>query len=512
MPGGPILNLIDMFLEARSRAKNKVFLTMDNEKVTFNEAYNRVMQLGAGLKALGVVKGDRVAMLLNNSPEFIYTYFAVLFLGAEIIPLNTFLRTEEVIYILNDSGAKLLVTSPDFSGVCRGAEFGTVGTLENIIALGPMDGVSHLLYKDVLKDTVFEPGHIDKQDVAAIIYTSGTTGHPKGAMLTHQNLVANVEQSIQAIKVRSSDRFIIFLPMFHAFSFTVCVLIPVYKRCGLSIIRSIQPFSRIIKAVFMERITIFIAIPQVYNVLAAKKIPRWLLWLNPVRLCISGAAPLAGDVLKRFEAKFRVPLMEGYGLSEASPVVSVNPFDSARKAGSVGPPLPGIDAKIVNDAGESMEAGEVGEIAIRGKNIMKGYFNRAEETSEVMSDGWLKTGDIGKIDGDGYLFIVDRKKDLIIVNGMNLYPREVEEILYSHPDVEDAVVVGKKDETHGEIPIGVVKLRTGAALDEKEIRRFCRTHLANFKVPNRFEFWDDIPRTGTGKILKREIKRMINEK
>jgi len=506
------LNLIDLLEKAAANNGKKVFLIENKKKpVTFGETRKKVLELASGLLKLGVKKGDRVALLLNNSPEFIYFYFAAQYLGAEIIPLNTFLRQEEIIYILNDSNAVALVTSSDFNQVMKDFSISRANSLKNIISTDELKDVKSILCKDILSNETITPAVPSDTDTAAIIYTSGTTGHPKGAMLTHKNLVSNVEQSIKAINIKPSDRFIIFLPMFHAFSFTVCVLIPLYVNCRLTIIKSIQPFSNILKAIMKDRISIFVARPQVYNVLSGKKIPRWLLWLNPIRLCISGAAPLAGEVLKNFEMKLRVPLMEGYGLSEASPVVSVNPFDKTRKAGSVGKPIPDVEVRIVDEEGRNLPQGSAGEIVIKGPNIMKGYFNRPSETAEVLKDGWLFTGDIGRLDSDGYLFIMDRKKDLILVNGMNLYPREVEEVLYRHPAVADAAVVPKKDHVHGEIPIGVILLKEGASANEAELKKFCKPHLAAFKIPHKFEFWKEIPRNGTGKILKREIKRIINE-
>jgi len=204
--------------------------------------------------------------------------------------------------------------------------------------------------------------------------------------------------------------------------------------------------------------------------------------------------------------------MEGYGLSETSPVVSVNPLDGVRKAGSVGPPVPRVTVKAIDDNGKVITDGSPGELLVKGPNVMKGYFNKKEETDEILKDGWLHTGDIAKIDEDGYIFIVDRKKDLILVNGMNLYPREVEEVLYTHPAVADAAVVGKKEPAHGEIPIGIIKLKENASVTDAELKKFCRPLLANFKVPHRFEFWDELPRNGTGKIMKKEIKKAINEK
>lgn len=508
------MNLIEVMIRSKEQNPQKIFLKMNKIKKTFKTFYDDVSCLAYGLKEIGIKKGDRVAILLNNSIEFIISYFAILTLGGVVVPLNTFLRQDEIIYILNDCMAKILITSSDFESTLKDFNFNKIPSLENIISVGKLNNIKSIEYDIILKKGRLNIPFIDvdEESIAVLIYTSGTTGFPKGAMLSHKNLISNVKSCIKAIRINENDKFIIFLPMFHAFSFTVCVLIPLYCKCTLTIIKSIQPFSKILKSILFDRITIFVAIPQVYNVLSNKKIPRWLLWLNPVRVCISGAAPLAGEVLRRFEERFKVPLLEGYGLSEASPVVSVNPLDGTRKPGSVGPPIPGVEVKIVDDDGNFLKPGQVGEIIVKGPNIMKGYYNRDVETNMTIRDGWLYTGDLGKIDEDGYLYIIDRKKDLIIVNGMNLYPREVEEVLYKHPAIKGAVVVGKKDALHGEIPIGVILLKEGMSATEQELKKFCKQHLANYKIPHKFEFWKELPMTGTGKILKREVKRIINER
>ncbi len=508
---GEIMNLIDVLKKSKEEAGNKKFLIYEKGKKTFAQFYDEVIKLSCGLKESGVKKNDKIALLLNNSPEFIISYFAIINLGAICVPLNTYLNKEEIIYILNDCGAKILITSSDFKDILQDINPNRIPSLENIISINKIDKIKYLDYKNILKEGQLDFVDIKDDDVAVIIYTSGTTGYPKGAMLTHKNLISNVEASIAVIKIKENDKFIIFLPMFHSFSFTVCVLIPLYCKCQLTIIKSIKPFGKIIKAIFFQRITMFVAIPQVYNVLSNKKIPKIFLWFNPIRICISGAAPLAEEVLIKFEKKFKIPLLEGYGLSEASPVVSVNPFDGIRKQGSVGLPLPGVSVKIVDENGNELGVDEIGEIVVKGPNVMKGYYNRQRETEEIIKDEWLFTGDIGKIDKDNYIYILDRKKDLILVNGMNLYPREVEEVLYKHPAIEDVVVVGKKDETHGEIPIGVIKLKEGFNVAEYELRKFCKEYLANFKIPHKFQFWNELPRTGTGKILKREIRRIINQ-
>lgn len=509
------MNLREMLHRASSEAGSKVFTISETGKKTFGQFAAEAGAFAAGLSSLGIKKGDRVAILLNNSPEFLTSYFGCVCIGVEVVPLNTFLSLEEITYILTDCSAKVLVTSPDFDAVLKDFSINRVNSLEKVISTGPSTVKGALLYSSFLSDEKPPEPVIIDTDTAVIIYTSGTTGHPKGAMLSHSNLVSNVEASIKAIHISNNDRFIIFLPMFHAFSFTVCVLIPIYCMCRLSIVKSIQPFGKIIKAIMRDRVNIFVAIPPVYNVLSAKKFNKLLLgiFMNifPIRVCVSGAAPLSAEVLKNFEDKFKVPLIEGYGLSETSPVVSVNPLDGIRKPGSVGLPIPGVEVAIVDEEGKILGTNETGEITVKGPNVMKGYFNREKETAEIIKNNRLFTGDIGRIDEEGYIYIMDRKKDMILVNGMNLYPREVEEVLYRHPAVAECAVVGKKDAQRGETPVGVIVLKEGVTAAEKEIKSFCKQHLALFKVPGRIEFWDSMPKTGTGKILKREVRRIINE-
>ncbi len=342
---------------------------------------------------------------------------------------------------------------------------------------------------------------------AAILYTSGTTGKPKGAVLTHKNLLSNADAGVKMFKVTRKDRFLLFLPMFHAFSFMVCMLLPITVGARVIILKSVKPFSRVIKAVVLGRATFFIAIPPVYNLLSMKRFPRLIFRLLPLRICVSGAAPLPSDTLERWDKNYPVPLLEGYGLTEASPIVSCNPLDGVRKPGSVGVPLPGIEVRIISEDGAGLPPGQVGEITVRGPNVMRGYLNAPQETADVLKDGWLLTGDLGYLDKDGYIFIVDRKKDLIISHGMNIYPREVEEALYAHPAVRQAAVVGVKDAGRGEVPKAFVSVHEGHTVTEKELKAFLKKRLASFKLPRQVELMENLPTNPTGKILKKELRR-----
>ena len=505
------MNLIQVIKQSAKFRPGKVFLVSEKEKLTFNQFLERVRQAGAGFKALGVKRGDKVALLLNNSIEFLEAYFGVIYIGAVIVPLNTFLKSEEVLYILNDCKVKALVTSSDFKSVVEGIKPGQAAAMENIISVDDIPGRQAVRFSSLFNSGSAPEEVMGQDEMAVIIYTSGTTGHPKGAMLSHKNMVSDVENSIDIIGITDKDIFMAFLPMFHSYSFTANVMIALYCGCKLVIVKSIQPFTRVVKNLLLHRVSVFIAIPQIYSVLATKKMPFWFHLINPMRVCISGGASLPVDSFHKFEKSFNRPLIEGYGLSEAAPICALNPLYGKRKAASIGPEIHNVRIRIVDDEGRDVKQGESGEMIVKGDNVMLGYFNNPEATAQTIKDGWLYTGDVGKKDEEGYIFIMDRKKDLIIVNGMNVYPREVEEVLYAHPAVVDAAVVGKKDPLHGEIPVGVVVLKEGANADDKELRRFCKEHMANFKIPHKIEVWKDLPRNSTGKVVKREIRKMVEE-
>jgi len=485
---------------ARSHPR-RVAIQFEGRRISYRELEEASEGFAAGLVSLGIGPGDKVALLLPNSPEFAVAYFGTVKAGAAAVPLNTYLTAPELDYILKDSAAKALVASAHYA--------------EKVDALNERPG--HVLVTDgtlpgatpisdiTVKGDGVQP-FTDEGAPAAVLYTSGTTGHPKGAVLTHGNLLANAASCAVMFKVTHRDRFLLFLPMFHAFSFLVCMLLPVTAGARSIVLTSVKPFNKVIKAIVFGRATFFVAIPAVYNLLSEKKFPRVILRLLALRLCVSGAAPLPAEVLERFSANYPFPLLEGYGLTEASPVVSCNPLDGVRKAGSVGIPVPGVEVRAVDGGGAALPAGEVGEIAVRGPNVMKGYLGNEEATKEAIKDGWLFTGDMGYIDRDGYIFIVDRKKDLILVHGMNVYPREVEEAIYRHPLVKEAAVVGIPDLSHGEVPKAFVSLKDGASLSERELKRYLRERLASYKVPRQVEFRKSLPTSPTGKVLKRELK------
>lgn len=445
----------------------------------------------------GVKQGDRVALLLKNCPEFIYALFGIQKLGAAVVPVNNFLKGPEIAYILKDAAVRTVVTTRDFQPALEEAK----DFLPSVIYVDSPETASALSGFPAEPPAVpIDPG----QD-AVVIYTSGTTGKPKGAILTHTNICSNADASVRTIGCKLTDRFLLILPMFHSFTFTVCIMMPLSIGAGIVLVPSVQPFSRVLRNMIFRKATLFAAVPQIFQVLAAKKIPGWLRPLVRLRLCVSGAAALPGSVLEAFEKNIGIPLLEGYGLSEASPVVSINPLHGVRKPGTVGLPIPGVTVRIVDDTAKPVPAGQIGEVAVQGPNVMKGYLNNPAATAQSIKDGWLLTGDMGVMDKDGYIKIVDRKKEMIIVRGMNVYPKEVEDVLVTHPAVAAAAVVGKLDGHRGECPMAAVILKPGAAVTSKELLRYCQERLADYKLPRKVLFVENFPRNPTGKILKREL-------
>lgn len=494
--------------QARSRPRATA-LRFKDRRYTFAELQERVERWASVLHSRGVQAGDAYGIVMRNSPEFVITFFALMRLGAQAVPVNFLLKAEEIAYIFADAGVVGVITQPPFLKNILEAR-SRLPRLRDVVVTGPpSEGV---LSFDQLLDasgTVRDlPRHADPARVAMTIYTSGTTGKPKGAMLTHRNFLANVEQCIAMVRLRQKDVFLCLLPMFHSFSWTVCVLIPLYLGCAIVIIESIQPFGEVVKQIMRRRATIFVAVPPIYAALL--RVPFWrpLRFLNPLRICISGAAPLPVAVQRRFEEKFGVPLMEGYGLTEASPVVTLNP-EHKRIPGSVGQPLPGITIRILDEAGKDAPLGEVGEICVQGDNVMKGYYRQEQATREAFLDDqqqWLLTGDVGYLDKENYLYISDRKKDLIIVKGLNVYPKEVEDVLSAHPAVLEAAVVGIRDETGDELVKAFVTLKEGAIADKQELLKLCRSKLASYKCPRDLEIRKELPKNTLGKVLKRSLR------
>lgn len=490
------MNLASAFARSAETNASKPALFWGESEYLYGTLHDQSRRLAQVLQRDCQVKpGDRVGIWLKNCPEFVSALFGIFNAGAVAVPINNFLKPNEVTYILSDASIDVLITDATMTEALPQLTSGRpqlksfqIETFNNLAALS----------------TEFRPAERTEADLAVIIYTSGTTGRPKGAMLSHGNLLHNVESCQQVLEAVSFDRFVILLPMFHSFMLCVGILLPLIVGGSIVLIKSLHPPKNIVQEIINREATILPAIPQFFRALANPQIPANL----PLRLCVSGAAPLPGEILKEFSQKFSVPLLEGYGLSEASPVVSMNPIRGPWKAGSIGVPIPDVEVCIQDENGKHLSAREVGEICVRGGNVMQGYWNQPEETAKALRDGWLLTGDVGYRDEDGYYYITDRKKDMLLVNGINVYPREIEEIIYQFPGVKEAAVIGVPDARKGEQPVGFVAANEGATLDEKALLQFVRGKLADYKVPRRVIFLPSLPRNATGKILKRALREM----
>ncbi len=491
------MNLVSALNASVEKHKDKTALFWGEAEYTYGRLWNETLAVSALLRDRYRVKaGDRVALWLKNCPEFIPAFFGALHAGAVVVPINNFLKPEEVNFILGDAEIDVMITDAELGSHHRALNAARPWLrflrVEDFAA-APEPSARNLPASDT-------------KDLAVIIYTSGTTGRPKGAMLSQGNLLHNVESCRIVLRTVEADRFAVLLPLFHSYMLTVGMLLPLFVGGSLVLVKSLHPVRNAMQEILQRQATILPAIPQFFRSIVNAPLPPGL--PLPIRICISGAAPLPVKVLEEFEARFHIPLIEGYGLSEASPVVTKNPLDGTRKPGSIGIPIPDVEVSIQDDQGRELGPKEVGELCVRGGNVMLGYWRQPEETTKVMRNGWLLTGDVGYKDEQGFFFITDRKKDMLLVNGINVYPREIEEVIYHFPGVKEAAVVGKPDSRKGEQPVAFVAANDGAVLDEKAIQQFVRRHLADYKVPRRVVVLPALPRNATGKIVKTTLREL----
>lgn len=508
MTAESIPSIPDMMRATAQRYPDHPALLFPDHQVSFSEVNRRSDALAAALAAQGVEKGDRLALYCINSTEFAVAYAGIVKAGAVVVPVNLLLSPREILYILNDAGVTGLLYHPLFSQSVS-AFRGELQTLRFAVSIGDGACDSADLDFDTLCQTTAPappPAFDTREDLAAILYTSGTTGHPKGAMLTHANLVSNTRSVLAALQLRPiEDCLLVVLPMFHSFAATVGTLTPLLHGVSLAPVPKFDPVnvSQVIESVGA---TVFLGVPSMYNVLLRlpdEQVQRW----RSIRFCVSGGAAMPEAVMRQFEDRFGVPVCEGDGPTECSPVTCVNPVDGVRKSASVGLPVPDVEMAIYDEQGGPLATDVIGEICVRGPNVMKGYWNLPEATAESFCGEWVRTGDLGYKDSDGYIYIVDRKKDMIIVNGMNVYPRMVEELLYTHPAIQEAAVVGEPSELHGEIPVAHVVLKEGEELTAGQIKVFCRDNLGRHEVPRKIELRSALPKNAAGKILKRELRK-----
>jgi len=478
---------------------DSIALKFKGSSVTYGQLDKMVLGYASYLKKLGVKTGDRVILSCLNSPEFIYSYMGTVKNGGIIVPINLLLTMEEIAYMAKDSEAKFMIIHPV---ILQKAKI-TKESIQNALGIKVivLDEELHNSISEISCDEFVD--FSDENAISTFLYTSGTTGKQKAAMLTHKNLVFNAEQCYLGLTARPDDIYMCVLPMFHVFAFTSCILMPLWSGATVTILESFQP-KEVIESLQKDEITVFMGVPAMYVVLleAGKK----NITFPKLRFAVSGGAALPVEIFRQAKEIMKLPVVEGYGLTEASPAVCFNPPFGVQKEGSIGLPIPYAECKIVDENDIELPAGEVGELAVRGENVMMGYFKQEEETTKALLNGWLHTGDLAKKDEDGYIFIVDRKKDMVIVGGMNVYPREVEEVIYQYSKVKEAAVIGLTDKLRGEYVKAFVVLKEGEECTSRELLQYMKERLAVYKLPRVIDFIESLPKNSTGKIMKRMLK------
>ena len=492
------MNLAQILSDSATREAEQVAIKLDDFELNYALLEQAAMRIAGLLRARGIEAGDRVALMVPNVPQFAAIYYGILRVGAVVIPLNVLSKQREVEFFMRDSGAKLLFVWHVFRSEAEpvAAEVGS-----DLVAVDPQEFTQMLFRQEALTELVER----DERDTAVMLYTSGTTGTPKGAELSHANLLENCTACVDLFELHEKAVVLGALPLFHAFGQTCALNTSVLSGGMLTLIPRFDA-SKALELIQRDRVTVFEGVPTMYGAMLHAP-DRAQYDLSTLQICASGGAAMPVEVMRGFEAAFDCKILEGYGLSETSPVASFNHPDRERKPGSIGTPICGVEMRIVDEDDRQLSAGEIGEIVIRGHNVMKGYWGRPDATAAVIHDGWFHSGDLGRIDDDGYFFIVDRKKDMIIRNGFNVYPREIEEVLYAHPAVREAAVIGLPHDESGEEIGAAVSLKQGAHATPDQLREFVKQQVAAYKYPRKVWILDELPKGPTGKILKREIVR-----
>ena len=491
------MNLSELLRESAGAKPDKVALvsTGDGARVTYAELDRDADRVAATLRKRGISAGERVAIAMHNVVQFPAAYFGILRAGCVVVPVNVMLTESEVAKVLDDSGAPLAFAAPPFAS-----------TIADAAKDLPVEVVSTEAWAELSEPDGAPDAEVGEDDVAVLAYTSGTTGEAKGAVLTHGNLLANLNQQMEIPDAHVTDDDVLFLslPLFHIFGLNVTLGLLAMNAATGVLLERFEPISAL-KAIEQEKVTILFGAPTMYsawvNTPGADQYD-----LSSVRFAVSGAAPLPETTLKAFHDLFGVEIFEGYGLTETAPTLWSNRMVEHPRPGSVGKPLPRVEFRLIDEDGHDVEMGDPGEIIVRGPNVFKGYWNRPEETEQAFFHGWFRTGDVGVLDEEGYLYLVDRKRDLIIVSGFNVFPAEVEHALLENPKVAEAAVVGVPHPYTGEAVKAYVVLAGGAIATEEELIADVSTRVARFKAPNSVDIVDDLPRLLTGKVLRRALR------
>jgi long-chain acyl-CoA synthetase len=496
------LNLGSILRTSAFETPDAVVMRAGDRSISYGELERAVRGVATRLRERGIGPGDKVALLVPNVPEFTIAYFGILYAGAVVVPINVLAAPPEVTYFLQDAEARMLIVHPLFEEVGRAG----AAPLAVSVVVATSEDAPDTLGEFAAAEPIEQPHPTSPQDTAVILYTSGTTGKPKGAELTHSNLLLNCALVVPRLlpPTDAAHRALATLPLFHSFGQTVIQNGMIALGGSYTLLPRFDA-EQAFQLIERDRLTLFAGVPTMYFALLHHRGDR-AYDVSSLRGCLTGGAPMPVEVLYAFEEKFNVQVLEGFGLSETSPIASFNVLSKPRKPGSIGYPCWGVEMCILDDADQPLPDGENGEICIRGHNIMKGYLGRPDANKEALRGGWFHSGDIGHRDADGCYWIVDRKKDMILRGGFNVYPREVEEVLYQHEAVVEAAVIGVPHESHGEEVKAVVALKPDAKLTAEELQTFCKDRLAAYKYPRIVEFRDSLPKGPTGKILKRELR------
>lgn len=506
------LNLAQYLASTARDHPNQLAVIYDSYRLTYAEIQQFVNRVANVLVDRDIRKGDKVAMMIPNTPHFPILYYAILSIGATVVPVNNMLRAHEIQALLEDSDAKAFFVWRQFYDEARHAFEETETCYHLLVVSTPEDSeqppIGELVMPAVMEASQqFDYVDTMPDDTAVILYTSGTTGHPKGAELTHFNMFFNaLYVRDRIVCLTEKDVLVGVLPLFHSFGQT-CVMNATFLAGATITLLPKFEMPKVMEVIERDRATVFCAVPSMYYFMLHTPTERPY-DLSSLRLAISGGSALPVELLKQFQERYGIRILEGYGLTETSPVASFNVLERPSKPGSIGVPIWGCEMRVMCEDGRFAKTGEVGEIVIRGHNVMKGYYKKPVATQEAIVDGWFHTGDMARVDEDGYFFIVDRKKDIIIRSGMNIYPREIEEILYGHPAVLEVSVVGVPDEARGEEVKAFIALKPGASATPEQLRQYCSERMARYKVPKYFEIVSSLPKGSTGKILKRELRKL----
>ncbi len=495
------MNLLELFMQGALRDPGKVAVVDEGVELTFRNLLRASKGLGSLMRR--ATRSNTVGVFLPTCKEFVMSYMAVLMAGKTALPLNILMSEEDIDFVAKDAGLDTIITSRRFLKIMK-REVAIARAVPNVVCLEDVAGTRWMKLKLLARAALFRPRIVSEDEIVTLLYTSGTTGRPKGVRLTHRNMVFDIQRSIETVDYSPDDVAVQMLPLFHTFALTATMGVPLATGSTCVAMKRFAP-EPVLDAFERYRCTFLVAIPSMYRVLvrAQRQKPRDV---GALRCAVSGGEPLPAELRENFEKVFGIELLDGYGLTEAAPVVSLNP-PGANRPGSVGKPLRGIEVRVADEEGNVLAPGNVGEIQVKGPNVMVGYHERPEETAATFAPGgWLRTGDMARIDDDGYIWITGRKKEMMIVGGENVFPAEIEDALLRHPAVADVGVIGVPDPRRGECPKAFIVLAEGEEASAEEILRFARERLPTYKIPREVEFRSDLPKAPTGKVMRRLLR------